>query len=194
MAQVALSSGSIMRPYRSPWGAFPIKQMTPISTGATINVGRVVTLDYTANSTNVGKIKASSADNHWFAVGVAGQASTMSSGVEPQPIPVWEANPMVEFVANTINAATASSQIGLRKKIVWDSTLNIGVIDLGASTAADWRVVVTGMNGVNGQTGLQGDLGDSGAQVTFRFIQDLEGDIGSSVALTSTTPVLAFFG
>lgn len=183
-----------MRPYRSPWGAFPTKQMTPISTGPTINVGRVVTLDYTANSTNVGKIKASSADNHWFAVGVAAAFSTVSSGYEPQPIPVHECNPMVEFVANTINAATASSQIGLRKKIVWDSTLNISVIDLGASTAADWRVVITGMNGVNGQTGLQGDLGDSGAQVTFRFIQDLEGDVGSSVALTSTTPVLAFFG
>ena len=194
MAQVTLSSGSIARPYRSPWGAFPIRQMTPISTGAEIHRGRPVTLDYTANSTNVGKIKASSADATWFLVGLAGQGSTVSSGVEPQPIPVCEANPMVEFVANTIGGVVVSSVIGLRKKLTWDSTLNIAVVDVSASSAADWRVIVTGCNGVNGQTGLQGDLGDSGAQVLFRFLPSLTENVGSSIALTSTTPTLAFFG
>jgi hypothetical protein len=192
MAQVTPSSGSVCRPYRSPWGAFPVRQMTPISTGAEIHRGRPVTLDYTANSSNVGKIKASSSPDTFFLVGIAGAGSTMSSGVEPQPIPVTEANPNVEFVANIIGGVSASSLIGLRKKLMWDSTLNIAVVDVTASTATDWRVVVTGMNGVNGQTGLQGDLGDSGAQVLFRFIPTLAENNNSTIP--SSTPLLAFFG
>lgn len=192
MAQVALSSGSVMRPYRSPWGAFPTRHMTPISSGAQIYPGQPLTLDYTANSTNVGKVKGSSADPTFHLVGISGGGSTMSTGVEPQTLAIYEANPNVEFVANSIGAVTASSLIGLRKKLHWDSTLNIAVVDLTASTAADWRVIVTGMNGVNGVEGLQGNLGDSGAQVTVRFISALEANTNSSVP--STTPLLAFFG
>jgi hypothetical protein len=196
MAQVSISSGSIMRPHRSPWGAFPIKHMIPISTAAQIYAGQIVTLDYTANSTNVGKIKGSSADNYFYGVGVAGAGSTQgtSTTVEPQPIPVYEANPAVEFVANVEGAVTASSIVGRRAALRWDSTNNITVVNLANSSGTDWRVMITGMNGVNGVTGLRGELGDSGAQVTVRFITQLEGNAGSSVALTSTNPVLAFFG
>jgi hypothetical protein len=195
MAQVSISSGSIVRPYRSPWGAFPIKHMTPISTNAAIQTGRVVTLDYTANSSNVGQIKASSAVNHFFAVGVAGAAvAAGSSGTANSAIPVFEANPMVEFVGNLEGAVSASSLVGLRKALRFDSTNNIQVIDGANSSGGDFRVIITGMNGVNGVTGLQGELGDSGAQVTFRFVTQLEGNTGSSAAITSTTPVLAFFG
>ena len=191
MAQVALSSGSVCRPYRSPWGAFPVKHMTPISSGAQIYRGAVVTLDYTANSTNVGKIKTSSANATFHTVGIAGAGSTMSTGVEPATIPVYEANPSVEFVANTKEQVSASSLIGMRKTLAWDSTLNIAYVDLADATAANLRVVVTGMNGVNGVTGLQGELGDSGAQVTFRFVTNLAGVGGSTVV--SSTPLLAFY-
>ena len=63
-----------------------------------------------------------------------------------------------------------------------------------AATAADWRVIITGIAGENGRTGLNGQVGDSGGEVTFRFFQHLEGNIGSSAAITSTTALLAFFG
>ena len=61
MAQVSISSGGNCRPYRSPWGAYPIKHMTPMSTNAAIHVGRPVTLNYTG-STNAGEIVQSTAN------------------------------------------------------------------------------------------------------------------------------------
>lgn len=195
MADVTLSSGSICRPYRSPWGAFPIKHMKPISTNARIDAGRVVHLNWTAaTSTAGGQIVPSTADNAFMIVGVAASSlAAGSSAVANTPIPVYEANPNVEFVANTKGAPLGSSQIGLRRTLHWDSTLAISYVDLAASTASDWRVIVTGCNGENGVTGLQGEIGDTGAQVTFRFLSQLDGNIGSSVALTSTTPLLAFY-
>lgn len=195
MAEITLSSGSICRPYRSPWGAFPIKHMVPISTNARIDVGRLVHLNWTVATSQTGQIVQSTADNAFQIVGIAASSlAAGSSAVANSPIPVWEANPMVEFVANTKGGALGSSMIGLRKKLVWDSTLNIVTVDVTASTATDWRVVITGMGGENGVTGLQGQIGDTGAQVTFRFISKLTEEVGSSVAITSTTPVLAFFG
>lgn len=196
MAEIALSSGSICRPYRSPWGGFPIKHMLPLSTTARVDLGRLVHLNWTSNDTNTGKVVPSTADNAFFIVGIAASSVALyaSSGTLQPTIPVWEANPNVEFVANSKGAALASSQIGLHKKLVWDSTLNINIVDLTASTASDWRVIITGMAGENGVTGLQGQVGDTGGQVTFRFMSRLTENIGSSIALTSTSPVLAFFG
>lgn len=196
MAEITLSSGSVCRPFRSPWGAFPIKHMIPISTNARIDVGRLVHTNWTAQTTsNAGQIVQSTADNAFMIVGFAASSlAAGSSGTSNNPIPVFEANPMVEFVANTKGAALGSSQIGLRRTLHWDSTLNITYVDLTASTAADWRVIVTGMNGENGVTGLQGTVGDTGGQVTFRFFTDPKQNGGSSVAITSTTALLAFFG
>ena len=190
MAQVALSSGSICRPYRSPWGAFPIKHMKPISTNAQIHVGRQVSLLGGA-TTSAGQIVPSSNATFNF-VGIAAAAlAAGSSAVANSPIPVYDANPNVEFVANSIGAPVGSSHIGTRKALHWDSTLGISVVDLVTSTGADARVVITGCNGENGVTGLQGELGDSGAQVTFRFITNLAGVNGSTVV--SSTPLLAFY-
>jgi hypothetical protein len=170
--------------------------MIPISTNAKIDVGRLVHLNWTAaTSSNGGQIVQSTADNAFMIVGIA--ASSMaagSSGVANNPIPVWEANPNVEFVANTKGAPLGSSQIGLRRTLHWDSTLAIQYVDLTASTAADWRVIITGVAGENGVTGLQGQVGDTGGQVTFKFLSRITENTGSSVAITSTTAVLAFHG
>lgn len=195
MAEISLSSGSICRPFRSPWGSFPVKHMVPISTNARIDVGRLVHTNWTAQtSSNGGQIVASTADSAFYIVGIAASSvAAGSSAVANQPIPVWEANPNVEFRAFTKGAALGSSQVGLHRTLHWDSTLSISYVDLTASTAADWRVVVTGVSGENGVTGLMGQVGDTGGEVTFRFLSKLEGNIGSSVALTSTTPVLAFY-
>lgn len=185
MADLSISSGSICRPYRSPWGAFPTRSMQ-CSTGvssAAILTGRRVTLDWTG-STTAGKVKASTAENTFFLVGIAAQTVQGSTAVTNSEISVWEANPLVEFRAITKGATLASSHIGLRKKVMYDSTLGIEYIDLTASTAADWRAVITG---------LIDNEGDSGGAVSFRFLSRLEGNIGSSIALTSTSPVLAFY-
>ena len=186
MAEITLSSGSICRPFRSPWGNFPTKSMQ-CSTGvssAAINIGRMVTLDW-SGSTNCQRVKASTADNFFFGVGIAAQTVSGSTAVTGSEISVWEANPMVEFRAATKGAALASSNVGLRKTLHWDSTLAINYVDLTASTAADWRVIVTG---------LIGNEGDTGGEVSFRFMSRLTENTGSSVAITSTSPVLAFFG
>lgn len=190
MAQVALSSGSICRPYRSPWGAFPVKHMTPLSSNAAIHTGRAMTL-LSGASTSGGQVIPSS--NATFnLVGIAGAAlAAGSSAVRNSPIPIYEANPNVEFVANTIGGVVGSTLVGARKALHWDSTLSISVVDVATSTGADARVVITGVPGENGVSGLQGDLGDSGAQVTFRFITNLAGVNGSTVV--SSTPLLAFY-
>jgi hypothetical protein len=151
---------------------------------AAIPLGRKVTLDW-SGSTSCQRIKASTAENTFFLVGIAASALSGSTAVAGTECSVWEANPMVEFRANTKGALLASSNVGLRKKLMFDSTLGIEYVDLTASTAADWRVVITG---------LIDNEGDSGGAVSFRFLSRLTENIGSSVALTSTSPILAFFG
>lgn len=168
MADFTLSSGSILRPFRSPWGAFPVRHM-PISSGissATIHLGRIVGLDVTT-STNGNQIVPSSQTAGVVVstaiVGVAAESpnaagSTTTRGTE---IPVWEANPNVEFRAHTQGALLAAANIGTGYALVWDSTLNIHKVDLGNSTAAVLRAVVTE---------LIDAIGDSGGAVAFRFM------------------------
>ena len=193
MADVTLSSGSICRPYRSPWGAFPIKHCKPLSSNAAIHLGRPMELVGGA-TTSAGQVTPhSTGDNTFLLVGIAASSlAAGSSGTANGVIPIWEANPAVEFVANSFGAPIGSSNIGKRRKLVWDSTLNISKVDLSVSTATDWRVVITGVGGENGNEGLAGTLGDTGGQVTFKFLPMLAENINSSIP--STTPLLAFFG
>lgn len=185
MAEITLSSGNICRPFRSPWGAFPTRTM-PLSTGissAAILIGRPVTLDWTG-STTAGKVLPSTADATFMLVGIAAATVQGSTAVTNGDLPVWEANPAVEFQANTKGGALASSLVGLRKTLHWDSTLGIAYVDVTASTRSDNRVAITG---------LIGNEGDTGGAVSFRFLSRLTENIGSSVAITSTTPILAFY-
>jgi hypothetical protein len=196
MAQYTPSSGDYCRPLTSPWGAFPIKSMQPVSSivaSSVIPLGRQVSL-VGGTSTSAGQIipgaalGAAATQN----VGIAaanGANAANSSATANGFIPVWEANPMVEFKAVSKGAPLGSSHVGLRRSLQWDSTLNVQYVDLTASTAADWRVVVTGI-----LPQLTGNVeGDSGGYVSFRFLPHLTENIGSSVALTSTTPILAFY-
>ena len=183
MADITLSSGNICRPYRSPWGNFPIRGFT-ISTGISSNLiqlGRVVSLD--ANTaTNGSRILPSSqvagVVMSTLIIGVAAEAvsSNDSTTATDKVIPVWEANPQVEFRANTQGAVLASSQIGATKALVWDSTLTIHKVDLSNSTALNVRCVVTQ---------LIDAIGDSGGAVVFKF---LSGD-----AQTSTNNMLGLY-
>ena len=186
MADFTLSSGNVTKPYRSPWGNFPVRGYK-VSTGvssATINEGRVVTLDYAeaGNSSVASYVKASTGDNFFYGVGIAaGTISGSSAVVGVTDISVWELNPMVEFKSVTKGGTLQSSQVGLTKTLHWDSTLGIHYVDLTASTAADHRVVITQ---------LLSDQGDSGAYVAWRVISDARYQ-GSTV--NSSTPYLAFF-
>jgi hypothetical protein len=96
-------------------------------------------------------------------VGVCGQA--VSSGGAGTVIPVWEANPMVEFRAATRGAVVNSTIVGSIASLDKDSTLGITMVRLGTpqSTAIQQRVVITGI--VPPYVS-----GDSGGHVSFRFL------------------------
>lgn len=186
MADFTLSSHSICRPVRSPWGAFPTRTFPTASTLANaIRLGQPVSLlapDDT--STNAGAVLGATLPLSFNLVGVAAQAcsSGASSAVSGPSISVWEANPAVEFKAVTKNGTIGSSLIGKRRSLLFDSTLNIAWIDVTASTATDWRVVVTGL--VDGE-------GDSGGYVSFRFLTATGSQINSTIL--SSSPLLAFY-
>ena len=191
MAQYTPSSGDYIRPYKCPWGAMTTVQHPVASTNAQIELGTIVTLSTAASVGGVAQyavIPATGAGGlaTFQTVGVIAEKvpAATSSAVGPQVASVWEANPMVEFKATTVGGAQASSIIGRRCSLQWDSTLKIHRIDLTASTATDWRVVVTKNLGAEG---------DSGGYMAFRFLSKLTENIASSVAVTSTLPVLAFY-
>lgn len=192
MTDFVLSSGMICRPYRSPWGAFPIRSM-PLSTGISSNaitIGRIVALDITTDS-NAGQVTPSSqtagvvmstsiigisADSP----GTAGVVPGAVSNARGTIISVWEANPMVEFRAQTQGANLQSSAVGKAKALVWDSTLTIHKVDLSNSTLINVRVVVTG---------LIDNEGDSGGAVSFRFLTETPPAADSTVSRS----VLGFY-
>jgi hypothetical protein len=180
MADFTLSSGSICRPYRSPWGAFPIRQAL-ISSGVSslaINLGQVVMSD-TRTSTCEHRVKASVLNSDILLWGVAAETVSGATATMDTKIPVWEANPMVEFKAVTKGGTLVSSLVGSARSIVWDSTLKIVWVDLGASSAADNRVLVTE---------LIDAVGDSGGYVAFRFMQTERSSTNNS-----STPFLALY-
>lgn len=188
MAEIALSSGNVCKPYRCPSGAFNTRTYF-VSTGvssATIHVGRPVTLDYTeaGATTNAGYVKASTGDNTFYLVGIAASgASGSTATVGVTDLQVYEAAPWNEFQANTKGGAVTSSLVGTTRTLHWDSTLNIAYVDITGSTAGDHRVVVTGL--MSGYT-----QSDTGAPVAFRFISN---SFRQGSTVLSSTPYLAFF-
>lgn len=187
MTDFVLSSGMIMRPYKCPWGAEPMKSM-PLSSGISSNaiiLGRIVGLDVNTDS-NAGFVLPSSQTAgvvmSTAIVGVAADSPQTPgtvgglSNVKGTVISIWEAHPMVEFRAQTQGATLQSSQVGKLKAIVWDSTLTIHKVDLSNSTIINVRCRVTG---------LIDNEGDSGGAVSFRFLSRTPAD--------STSYLLAFY-
>lgn len=187
MTDFVLSPANYMRPWRSPWGAFPTRTCA-LSTGVSsqaITLGTVVSLD--ANSTvNQHQITASSQTSNTIVstavVGVSAENTGARSSTTTQGtlIPVWEANPQVEFRANTRAATLASTLVGTARDILWDSTLKIALINVGASCLGTQiaRVIVTG---------LIDNIGDSGGAVSFRFCAT------DPLSSLSTGRLLAFY-
>jgi len=189
LSQYTPSSGDYVRPHRSPWGNFPTRGFLNASTNAAIEIGTLVTISTGAAVGGVAQLAVvpSTGAGGLGAINIVGftaekSSAAASSAVTGQPVQVWEANPMVEFKAITKGGAQASSVVGLRKALAWDSTLKVAYIDLTASTATDWRVVVTQNLGAEG---------DSGGYMAFRFIGHLAGQILSTIE--SSSPLLAFY-
>lgn len=187
MADIAPGRGDFIRPHKTPWGAFHTRSIG-LSTGISsnvINVGMVVGLDVNV-ATNGNLIVPSSLTSNTVVstaiVGVAAENSTAIGNNNAQftQIPVWDANPSQEFRARTRNGTLQSTLVGSNShSILWDSTLRIHLINVGASCATTPVNVVI--------TELLDNVGDSGGAVAFKFVPR---DATSSL---STANVLAFY-
>lgn len=189
MTDFTLSSGNYMRPYRSPWGAFPIRGM-PLSTGissATIRIGQAVCLDVNSTAYQNCIIPSSLSSAVVVSTAIVGIAAEgpginalSSTNAQGTVIPVWEANPNVEFRVHTRKGLLNSTLVGQYRDLEWDSTLTIHLINVGASALAtpQPRVVITGLIDASG---------DSGGAVLVRFMTK-----DASVA-GSTARILAFY-
>lgn len=171
MADITPNSGDFIRPHKSPWGAFPARSMK-LSTGIssnTVRVGQLVGLDtgstaYTDCIVPIAQSSNSLNPGAGTVVGFAAENSTANGSQTAQGtvVPVWEANPLVEFRARTRYGLLNSTIVGQPKELHRDSTLGIDMVNLGVSSlATPAKCVIV--------TGLIDNAGDSGGAVTFRF-------------------------
>jgi len=172
MADITPNAGDFVRPHKSPWGAFPTRSMK-YSTGissAVVRVGQLVVLDTGSTSFTDCIIPCATSSNTLnpsagTIVGFAAENSTSQGNQTAQGtvVPVWEANPLVEFRARTRGGLLNSTIVGQPKELTRDSTMNIDLVDLksASSLATPAKCVIV--------TGLIDNSGDSGGAVTFRF-------------------------
>lgn len=191
MADITPTGGDFFRPHMSPWGSPQIRTMA-LSTGISSNIiyiGTVVGLDVNSTSYRNCVSPSSLTSNTVVSTAIVGIAaegpgasatSPSSTNVQGTLIPIWDANPSIEFRGRTRNGLLNSTIVGEVKDILWDSTLHIHLVNVGASSlsAPAPRVLITG---------LLDNSGDSGGAVTFKFITK---DITSSL---STNSLLAFW-
>ncbi len=191
MTDITPTAGDYIRPHSSPWGSPHIRHSI-LSTGISsqiIYIGSVVSIDVNSTQFRNCIIPSSLTSNTVVStqiVGVAAEGpganatSPSSTNVQGTVIPVWDANPSCEFRARTRNGLLNSTLVGEVHDILWDSTLHIHLINVGASSlsAAAPRVLITG---------LLDNSGDSGGLITFKFIPR---DVTSSL---STANLLAFW-
>lgn len=156
MADVTLSSRTLIQPYRSRAGSpriiTPPVASTRASTAAITN-GVVVQFDLTSTS-HFKIIRCSTA------VATALQSTTLcgiaaqseSSVGTDEKISVWAADANTEFLFPTKIAGTASSLVGTPLSLCWDSTLNIHYAQASSSagTEAIWCTDVINPGDTNG--------------------------------------------
>lgn len=195
MTDFTLSSGNYCRPY---WTPFPPERQMKLSTGMSSNImyiGAVVGLDVNSTAFRDCIVPSSMTSNTIVSTAIVGIAamrpddpsnkglgitSTTPGANGPGFVPVWEANPVFEFRAHTRNGLLNSTIVGEAKELLWDSTLNILLVNVGASCVSNVGAPVV-------VTRLLDNVGDSGGAVVFRFMSK---DVRSSL---STTRFLAFF-
>lgn len=159
MADIAISSGDYLRPYRSPWGSFPIKSAIE-STGASFILGDVIEFS-TKVSTNYHRVeRASTSGSTCISTSIVGVAAAAASSVQGTKIPYWEPNPNVEFWGRTRGGTLQSTCVNSCYGLFRDSSKNVWLVDFGNSVDTSVRVMVTE---------LVDAVGDSGGAVLFKF-------------------------
>lgn len=152
MAQITLSSRSIITPYRSRAGS-PLtltKDASTCASTATIKVGQVVQFDIVSETASHRLVRASSAAGDVVlttnVAGIAAASDTSDgstlSGNGARPLTFWAQDPNTEFLFPTKIAGTASTLVGTALALGYDSTLGIHYLAAN-STAGDRRVWVT---------------------------------------------------
>lgn len=159
MADIALSSGDFIRPYRSPFGSPQIHYLAE-STAQTYRVGAVLELDSQV-STSAGKLRVALISGSTVtSTAICGIASEPASSVQNTKVGFFPANGSIEFWARTRFGLLASTLIGEYFGLGFDSTKGIHVVDLGNAVSTSERVVITE---------LLDSAGDSGGAVAFKF-------------------------
>lgn len=152
MADITLSSRTIIRPYSGDYFGSPVltRDASTCASTATIKVGQVVQFDILTESASHRLIRASSAAGHpVLSSGIAGIAaasdasdgSTLSAN-GARPLTFWPAIPGRKFLFPTKIAGTASTLIGTGLALGYDSSLGIHYLAAN-STAGDHVVRVT---------------------------------------------------
>ena len=159
MAQITNSTRTKPKPYRSRGGTFDLRAF-PESTcvsSAVIVYGDVVQFDVTVATANHRIIKSSTMANvpnvvstAFLGIAVEGSAdvgSTIAAGSQGggSKLLVCVANKDTEYKWPTkaTGAQHASSLVGTRQALAYDSTLSMFYVDVANSTAGDAAVVIT---------------------------------------------------
>lgn len=185
MADISLSSNSIIRPYRTPWGSPQIRHFeeSTCASSKVVKMGDVVTNNTVVSTGGFRIVRAPSSGGDGgnlmevgigSLIGVAlgtstGDGSTaglMENGKglnRAKFIPVALADQHTEFVGYLKGGLpAASSMIGQAKALIYDSTLHVFMVDSTNSTAALAAVRVTD---------IAADLhGDTNGAVVFKFL------------------------
>lgn len=144
MAQITLSSNSVIVPWRSAQGSPRIATFEGASTAAStanIRVGQVVSFDLTSTSAHR-LIRCSSAATPILSTSIAGIAAGEYTPGSSGRLSVWAADGQTEFRFPTKVAGTTPELLGTIMALSYDSTLAINFLTAN-STAGDQRVIVT---------------------------------------------------
>ena len=165
MGQNTESSASGMRPYRSPYGHFPVRNY-PEAAASTFHAGNLVTPS-TVGSTASHKVALMSS----LSSDILGVAASAASGTDGDLVPVYEARPEIEF-KGWIKEVIASSLVWNDRSVAYDSTQGIHYLAVNA-TADEQRVVITEVGPSAGGPEQQlAGIGDTNGYVAFRVIPD----------------------
>jgi hypothetical protein len=173
MAEITLSSNSIVKPYRSHKGSPIIRhfQGSTFAAGSSIVLGDVVSSDTTAASNYFRAVKMTAhvPSTAIFGVAAANDKQDGSTGLSGlgspsiSKIPVWVADADTEFIGFTKDQGSSACQstlIGTARCIARDSTLGIWYVDTSNSTAGDVRILITDVP----------SPGDTNGAVVFKFL------------------------
>ncbi len=148
MATLVVSTGDYMRPYRGPIRVFN----RPEGASQTFRYGTPVIFSSTSGHEN--EVLTAGTDPT-YVVGVTSQAA---SGTQGTSLPVWSAEPDVEFIGRVQDGGTlAYTNVGTAYGIVYDATNTIWRVDLSETTTTSVIVtaLVDAVGDINGNVAFQ---------------------------------------